>query len=104
MGKGNIRKQRQRRRELVQSRPPKQGESYELIDGNLSHYPVAFCRFHYGYMTEGLIATHKCRARHCPMLKTLEFQKKKVVTPDLYEDPKMVPKRGGSRHVKPVGH
>lgn len=71
MGNGNRKEQYKRRKERLKNRPPKQKEKFQLIDGNLTFYPVAECRPHGGYLTEGLIETHRYRQRKCPGLKPL---------------------------------
>ena len=38
---------------------------YRLIDNNWTRHPVAYCRWYHGYLTEGLIKTHKCREKNC---------------------------------------
>jgi hypothetical protein len=67
--KGNIKAQRKRRRERRKNLPPKQKEACELIDGNWSHYPVAECLYHKGFLTNGLVDTHRCEKRHCKWFK-----------------------------------
>ena len=63
--KGNRKAQRKRRRERLKNLPPKQNEKFELIDGNYSYYPVAYCKCHGAYLTQGLIDTHRCSKRKC---------------------------------------
>ena len=55
--------------------PPKQSQKYELIDGNLSFYPVAECKCHGGFLTQGLMDTHRCVQRKCTGLKVMDFEK-----------------------------
>ena len=74
--KGNRDAQRKRRKERMKNKPPKQDRKYLLIDGNWSFYPVAECRTHNGYLTEGLIETHRCRKRNC--VGFLPFEEEKV--------------------------
>lgn len=38
---------------------------YECIDGNWTYYPVAYCKYHQGVLTAGLMHTHRCRERQC---------------------------------------
>lgn len=64
-GKGNRKAQVQRHRERRKHRPPKVENMVILIDGNPSYYPVAFCKTHGAYLTEGLVNTHRCEQRHC---------------------------------------
>lgn len=71
-GKGNRKRQLKRRRERLKNLPPRKDEVYELIDGNFTHYPVAECRCHGGWLTEGLIETHRCRQRQCSGFKVME--------------------------------
>jgi hypothetical protein len=42
---------------------------YRLIDNNWTRHPVAYCKRYQGYLTEGLIKTHKCRERNCKRLQ-----------------------------------
>lgn len=64
-GRGNIKAQRKRQKERRKHLPQKQKQKVMLIDGNLSYYPTAYCRTHGGYLTEGLINTHRCEKRKC---------------------------------------
>lgn len=68
-GKGNIKAQRKRRKERLKNRPPKAEELFLLIDGNYSFYPVAFCKYHGAYMTQGLCDIHRCEKRKCPRFR-----------------------------------
>jgi hypothetical protein len=68
-GKGNRKAQLKRKRERRKHLPPRQEELYELIDGNKSHYPVAYCASHSGYLTQGLVDTHRCDKRQCQGFK-----------------------------------
>ncbi len=70
-GKGNRHKQWLRRKERMMQRPPKQKSRYRLIDGNVSRYPVAICEYHGGYLSSGLMETHRCRERKCARLKPM---------------------------------
>ena len=42
---------------------------YRLIDNNWTRHPVAYCKRYHGYLTEGLMKTHKCRSRNCRRLQ-----------------------------------
>lgn len=42
---------------------------YRLIDNNWTRHPVAYCKRYHGYLTEGLMKTHKCRERNCRRLQ-----------------------------------
>ena len=86
MSRGNRRAQRQRRkvRRKFLPKPPRQQVQYQLIDGNMTYYPTAFCSAHTGYLTAGLINTHRCRKRHCKALKPLQCNKKGKVTFDYF--------------------
>ena len=70
-GKGNRHGQNLRRKERMYSRPQRQDEAYRLIDGNMSHYPVAACVRYRGFLSEGLMETHRCRERACINLRDL---------------------------------
>ena len=72
--KGNIKAQRKRRKKRKKFLKPGDyfNDEFELIDGNFTHYPVAYCN-HYGrFLTAGLIHTHRCRQRNCKKLRSLE--------------------------------
>lgn len=68
-GKGNRKAQQKRRRDRLKHRPPKLKEKVQLVDGNWSFYAVAFCACHNGYLTQGLIDTHRCDKRNCQGFK-----------------------------------
>lgn len=71
-GKGNIAAQKQRRKDRYKNLPQRRKQSYELIDGNYSHYPVAECTYYGGYLTQGLIDTHQCRQKTCTRFVMLD--------------------------------
>lgn len=50
----------------------KMDEMVQLIDGNFSFYPVAFCKAHRAFLTNGLCDTHKCVKRGCISLEMLD--------------------------------
>ena len=68
-------KERKRKNERRKHLPTRQPEKVILIDGNLSHYPIAYCAIHGAYLTEGLASTHRCMKRQCNGYRT-----------DLYEE------------------
>lgn len=41
---------------------------YKCIDGNWTWHPEAYCKRKHGVLTEGLMKTHHCKERECPML------------------------------------
>lgn len=53
--------------------PQRQPLKYQLIDGNFTHYPVAYCEFHQLWLTEGLMNTHRCEPRKCRRLQKEVF-------------------------------
>lgn len=67
--RGKMKEQQKRRKERLKDRPQYQPELYELIDGNLTHYPRAFCEWHGGWLSDGLIDTHRCEQRQCNRLR-----------------------------------
>lgn len=75
-GNGNIKAQRKRRRERRKNLPPRRKVPYELIDGNFSYYPVAYCKCHDGYLTQGLIDTHRCEKRQCSGFERMMIDEK----------------------------
>lgn len=66
--KGNRKAQRKRRKERLKNKPPKSRYKVQLIDGNFTYYPVAYCKYHQAFMTEGLMTTHRCVKRKCKRL------------------------------------
>ena len=52
----------------MKHRPPPHKEKVELIDGNFSRYPEAFCNYYGGYLTRGIMDTHRCDKRDCKRL------------------------------------
>ena len=69
---GNVKAQRKRRKKMIRqvARLP---DEYLLIDGNWSHYPVAYCKRKDAYITQGLINTHRCDKRKCEQLEKVVF-------------------------------
>ncbi|NCE98415.1 hypothetical protein [Emergencia sp. 1XD21-10] len=48
---------------------------YRCIDGNWTYYPSAYCKYHQGVLTAGLMATHRCKQRNCRRLdETQKFE------------------------------
>lgn len=70
--RGNVKAQEERRKERLKHLPPKQKEKHELIDGNFSYYPVAECRCHGAWLTQGLAETHRCVERQCSGYKVIQ--------------------------------
>lgn len=66
-------KHQQRRRRKYHRQSPRQPDLYELIDGNWSYYPVAYCDRKRAYMTLGQVKTHKCKERQCNRLCKVQF-------------------------------
>ena len=51
------------------------GWQYRCIDNNWTYYPVAYCKYKKGCLTEGLMHTHRCKERKCKRLDlTVEFE------------------------------
>lgn len=74
MCKGNIKAQRKRRRKALKERKnmkPAETE-VQLIDGNYTLYPAAYCKIHDGYLTLGLMDIHRCEKRKCKGLRKEE--------------------------------
>lgn len=74
--KGNYKAQRKRRRKRLKNSVVKKEKNYELIDGNISFRAVAECKHYNGYLTEGLIETHRCRERNCSALIIFDSENK----------------------------
>lgn len=87
MSRGNRKLQNQRRRERNkrQTKPPKQPFLYQLIDGNMSYYPAAFCEYYGAYLTEAMMGTHKCKKRKCKRLCHLQRDKKGILTENMFK-------------------
>ena len=71
MCKGNVKAQRKRRRKALKERKnmkPAETE-VQLIDGNYTLYPTAYCKVHGGYLTHGLMDIHRCEKRKCNGLR-----------------------------------
>lgn len=66
--RGNRKEQAKRRRQRKKDLPVKQSQKYQLIDGNFTYYPAAYCKYHKGWLSVGLIQTHKCQKKGCPMM------------------------------------
>lgn len=64
-GKGNRKAQLKRKHERKKNLPPKQPSKVQLIDGNFSYYPIAYCKIHGAFLTQGLADTHRCIKRKC---------------------------------------
>lgn len=48
---------------------------YRCIDNNWTYHPAAYCKYHQGVLTEGLMKTHRCRERKCKRLdETIKFE------------------------------
>lgn len=68
--KGNIKAQKERRKERAKGYPKVEpGETEILIDGNYSQYAVAFCNYHKGWLTYPLMNTHGCIGKECRWLE-----------------------------------
>lgn len=68
--RGNRKRQRERRKERAKSYPKvDQGTPEILIDGNISEYAVAYCKYHRGWLTYPLMNTHGCLAKECEQLE-----------------------------------
>jgi hypothetical protein len=72
-GKGNRKLQRKRHRRNNHG-IKRQDSLYELIDGNMSYFPYAYCRYHKGYLTKNMVILHKCGEKRCN--KYIAFKEK----------------------------
>lgn len=50
----------QKRRQMNKRLSKYYAEFYEMIDGNYTHYPVAFCTRYKGYVTKSMADVHRC--------------------------------------------
>ena len=64
---GNRRAQRKRRRRNF-DRSLYREEEYQMIDGNMTHYPYAYCKRKRGWLTINMAKLHRCVDRKCRML------------------------------------
>lgn len=58
--RGNTKLQHKRRRARIHKVPKYQPELFELIDGNMTHYPKGYCKSKYAWVSIGLYDCHKC--------------------------------------------
>lgn len=70
-GKGNRRLQQVRRRKNNKDIPVRD-EEYELIDGNKSRQPYAYCACHQAYLTANMAKCHGCKRKQCKAMQILE--------------------------------
>lgn len=61
-------KQKKRKKRPKAPRGKRTEWLYRCIDGNWTYYPAAYCKYHQGVLTEGLLQTHRCRQRQCKRL------------------------------------
>ena len=50
--------QKRRYRRRIRHGIPKTKNLYFCIDGNFTYYPLAYCTYHHGVVTQGLMDTH----------------------------------------------
>lgn len=55
----------QRRRRKNNRGVPKSDLWFEMIDGNCTHQPYAYCKSKGGYLTKNMAICHGCEAKHC---------------------------------------
>ena len=78
--KGNIKAQKERRKERAKGYPKVEpGETEILIDGNYSQYAVAFCNYHKGWLTYPLMNTHGCIGKGCSWLEEERMKENETV-------------------------
>lgn len=70
-GKGDRSAQKRRRRNN-NKHVEYQDNLYMMIDGNFTHFPVAYCSHYKGYVTQNMLMRHECDTRNCPRLKMLK--------------------------------
>ncbi len=83
-GKGKIKLQRKRRRYRAKkvTKPIKQENLFQCIDGNMTYYPAAFCTHYCGYLTANMMLVHRCKKRRCKKLEMLSCNSKGKVISD----------------------
>ena len=48
---------------------------YRCIDGNWTVFPVAYCTYYHGALTQKMMKVHGCKKRNCQrMKKDVEFE------------------------------
>lgn len=57
-------RKRKRKRRRKTKGVKRQQLQYQLIDGNMSYYPVAFCSRYDGWLTNAMIEVHGCRDKN----------------------------------------
>lgn len=67
----------QKRRRLNNRDVPRQTEDYQLITGDFSRQPYAYCCRYRGYLTKNMADLHKCNCRKCQHYKPLEWAVKR---------------------------
>lgn len=70
--RGNKKEQNKRRRKRQKNLPEWKEENVQLIDGNFTHYPVAYCYYRKGYLSLGLAEVHRCQERECKIFESIE--------------------------------
>ena len=64
---GNRHAQQKRRRRNF-DRSLYREDLYQMIDGNMTHFPYAYCKRKHGYLTKNMARLHRCIERKCKML------------------------------------
>ena len=66
---------RKRKGRYRQTGVPKTKNEYEMIDGNWTKHPVAFCSYYGGALTRNMMHTHRCCEKECKRLdKNYKFE------------------------------
>lgn len=79
-GHGN--RKSQRKNHKANRKVPIQAEAYQMIDGNWTHQPYAYCYRYKGWLTKAMANRHNCESRNCERFETfvdiqlMEFLKK----------------------------
>lgn len=76
MGKGNVKKQRKNHK--ANKHTVRQIKPYEMIDGNLTYQPYAYCTYYNGWLTKAMANRHRCEKRHCERFELLDPQSGEV--------------------------
>lgn len=85
-GRGNRKEQRKRYKKRKKTVDYFE-EEFDLIDGNFTHYPVGFCKFYDGFLSEGLEEVHKCIEKGCYRFMSMEQWKQELLK--VMEDKKL---------------
>ena len=59
---------------------------YEMIDGNWTIRPYAYCHYYHGYLTKNMALCHNCEKRNCNRFMTFEQYEEWKLRPENLPD------------------